>query len=384
MKIALVDTIIVKNDAVSNVARDRYFAIKEYFKNQPVEIKAYSLKNDYSWQETVIIRHPFEVVYKDFFSHDIYIFSWAIFSPFFPFIRIIKEMNPRAKVIIRFHNVTPIELVAANTKNLILESYKQFVLFDLADKIWADSEFNKQDLLNYGIKAEKIEVLPPAIQFKSSKPLLLNELLAHKKTSKINLLFVGRFYPSKGVHDLIEACRYILKQGVDNFKLTLVSSLRFSDPLYLKKGLDLIKVYRLDSHIEFVEDVTEHELEEIFKRTHIFVTASLHEGFCVPIVEALYYGCYPIAYHNSNLPYIINQLGQTVDNKNVEDLAECLFKITSAFSNAHELEQLKVEVKGVMTPYSDFLELAIQYARSFEQESINEKFFRLFDKIALC
>lgn len=369
MKIALVAPVIIKNDAVSNGVRDKYHALKNL--DYISEIKIYCFGCEYDWPEVIRVNKSVELLYHDFLSKDIYIFEWAIYNNLIPFLRLIdtnisnNNIQHKPKIVIHFHNVTSPELVDASQRELMQKSYEQFVLFNCAHKVWSTSEFNKQELIDWGVKEEKISLLPPAIQFRDINPPTISQLMQYKKNVTIHLLYVGRFVPSKGLVDLIEAMRIIVKKGVRNIKLNLAGGLTFSDNHYLEKIKELIASYELNEYIDIILDADEDQLRDLYKLSHIFVTPSLHEGFCVPIVEAVHYGCYVIAYHNSNLPYIIKHFGITVENKNKNLLAKTLFMAVQVFSQSKNLKTIPIELLGKFISYEDFLQQATDYANSF-------------------
>lgn len=380
MKIALISPVIVKNDAVSNIVRDKYFALK---KLKDVEITTYCYNNHYDWEKTIKINSSIELLYRNFLSHDIYIFEWAIYYEFISYMRLIKAIDQKrnAKIVVHFHNFTPLELVNESVRKNIQLSYEQFALFDLADQIWSTSEFNKIELINYGIDESKISLLSPAIQFKDDCPLSVSELMNHKEGLIVNLLYVGRFVQSKGILDLIEAVNYAVNKGLVNIKLNLVGAAIFSDQEHLTEIKNLINHYKLEKYINIILDASEAVLKNLFKISHIFITASHHEGFCVPVIEALYYGCFVIAYDNSNLPYLLNNLGALVENRNKELLAKTLFKAVKVFSQTDKLKDIPVALLGNFFTYKNFLKRTTHYASQFTYNNFENQLNHLLQDL---
>jgi glycosyltransferase involved in cell wall biosynthesis len=51
-----------------------------------------------------------------------------------------------------------------------------------------------------------------------------------------------------------------------------------------------VEKYGLSNSVEFKGVVSDNELDELYQKSFGFINASLHEGFCIPVLEALYYG----------------------------------------------------------------------------------------------
>ena len=125
------------------------------------------------------------------------------------------------------------------------------------------------------------------------------------------VLTVGRFVAAKDLVDLVEAVR-ALDPGVGPVRLVLAGSTRFSSAGLVE---DLrSRAGSLPPHvdIELVENPDAAELASLDEHVHIFVTASRHEGFCVPVIEALAAGCRVVATDAGALPDTVGPCGRVV------------------------------------------------------------------------
>ena len=94
----------------------------------------------------------------------------------------------------------------------------------LRDHVICDSEFNRDDLLAYGLPAERLSVLHlPA-------PDVASPRRARSLRGRVELLFVGRFVRAKGVVDLLRAIELLHERGVSGFRVTLAGNQSFADP----------------------------------------------------------------------------------------------------------------------------------------------------------
>ncbi len=183
---------------------------------------------------------------------------------------------PKALV---YHNITPPEFFRHDPfiANLCrsgreqLKEWKSSVI-----TAFADSRFNADELMALGY--DQPELLPL---------LDLSSITPETRKSKPvagNLLFVGRISPHKNQAALI-ACVYYLKRMTNRpYRLTLVGS---GDPVYGEYLRLLAKQLGLEGDVEFVGKASHANLFKFYQSTDAYVSASLHEGFGVPLVEAM-------------------------------------------------------------------------------------------------
>lgn len=215
----------------------------------------------------------------------------------------------KGKIIIRYHNITPAEFFEGYNENHFSQcslGRKQTVRLAkiFSDAVWlVDSNYNAEDIIAYVAK-ENIFVCPPfhkIEEWADKKPdeNVLKELVNNQM---INLLFVGRVVPNKG-HILLIDILYSFCKNYDNkVKLRVIG--KFDDGL--AKYNDLIKEkinrYGLGNYIEFIGEINDATLMSYYLGSDIFICTSEHEGFCVPIVEANYFGLPIIARNSSAIP----------------------------------------------------------------------------------
>ena len=120
-----------------------------------------------------------------------------------------------------------------------------------------------------------------------ARPALARRLAAQKERGGADLLFVGKVSPHKGQHDLVKALAAYRRLYDPEARLHLVGGAisdeyrtaveRFADELGL-----------LDA-VEIAGSVTHEELIAYYAAADAFVCLSNHEGFCVPLLEAMYH-----------------------------------------------------------------------------------------------
>lgn len=241
------------------------------------------------------------------------------------------------KKIVIYHNITPPEFFRGYDYNLecLTQTGIEGVRF-LADKVdycLAVSEFNKQNLRELGYKVP-IDVLPVIIPFDDYKRKPNQDILERYKDGKHNIIFTGRVAPNKCHQDIITAFACYKKYYDSKARLFLVGSYNETDTYYrkLKKYIELLKL----EDIVFTGHIKFEEILAYYRVADVFLCMSEHEGFCVPLVEAMFFGVPIIAYNCTAVPITLGDAGILVDKKDSIETAALINKVISD-SNLREL-----------------------------------------------
>lgn len=233
--------------------------------------------------------------------------------------------------ILLYHNITPYEFFAGYSDtawNLCKKG--QEGLQYLADKVEyciAVSQYNKEDMIKAGYKC-KIDVLPILIPF-SDYDKTPNEriLRRYKDDGYVNILFTGRIAPNKKQEDVIRAFYMYQKYYNAKARLFIVGSYNGMESYYYKlknyvKELKLNNVY-FTGHIKFDEILAYYSIADIF------LCMSEHEGFCVPLVEAMKFNVPIVAYDSSAIGDTLGGTGILLQDKNPLEVAGMIHYIMS-------------------------------------------------------
>lgn len=313
LRVAVICPWFFRGDAVGAAARETYLRLSE---RTDLIVDALWTVNDY---DDVHGRHceTLAELLLDpiFLQADVIIYVFAVYHAFFD-AQLIG--NGHGKQIVRFHNVTPKKYMPEKHWPVIERSFVQIQNFAFADQIWADSRENLEELERQGVGGPRALIIPLAVH------PLITASLSDKPARRIEMIFVGRFFESKGVHELIEAADILRQTTKAPFRLRLIGNVRFSDPDYITMVTGMIASSGLEDVVEFVGSISGDELGQAYREAHIFVTGSRHEGFCVPVIEGLAAGCIPISYAVSNLRFIANDLGQLARTDTPAALAQAM------------------------------------------------------------
>lgn len=337
-------------DAVGAAARETYLRLSY---DDRFDVTALYTLNDYDDVKGRQVATLADLLLDpDFLVADVIIYVFAIYHEFF---NAMLVGNGHAKQVVRFHNVTPKRFMPEKHWGVIDKSFAQIQNFRRADEVWADSRENLEELARQHVIGDHIHVVPLAV----IPPAVAK--LEDKPTDLIELLYVGRFAVSKGIIDLVKAAAQLKSLTDTPFRLRLVGNMRLSDQDYVSSIQREIKKAGLEDVVEMVGTASNDMLAEAFKTSHIYVTASRHEGFCVPVIEALASGCIPVSYPVSNLRYIADGLGKLAADDTPGSLAEALHKVVESLSTPSALLSLD---RGEMSA-AQFDKMAAEYVEGF-------------------
>ena len=152
-----------------------------------------------------------------------------------------------------------------------------------AQAIIVSSKFEYEDALEFGIKKEKIHIIPMGIDVKEfeKKPSVFEEL---------QILFVGRIARVRRIELLLQA----VSQLSFPFHLTLVGDEEKTSSVtrtgYLNELKQLTKQLNLGNKVTFVGKKPSQDLKTFYQSADIFVYPSLYENFAQPLLEAASFG----------------------------------------------------------------------------------------------
>ena len=180
----------------------------------------------------------------------------------------------------------------------------------------ADSAFNESELVALGYSGTAVVPLLIDMQVKSPTPdpVLAASLAARRaREGGADLMYVGKISPHKAPHDLVKMLEVVRLTLDPAARLHLVGS-----PLgetYEPALRAFVSELGLDGAVYFAGSVSGAELEAYFQAADVFVMASDHEGFCVPLAEAMGHGVPIVAYGVTAVPETVGGAGLVLPDK---------------------------------------------------------------------
>lgn len=201
-------------------------------------------------------------------------------------------------LMVDYHNITPAPLLAgwvpwaAETAE---EGQRQLVaLAGRSTVAVADSAYNDRDLQAAGYRTRY--VAPPLFDFGSTAPdkAVVAELRAQRSGNGANWLFVGRLAPNKAQHHLVAALACYRRWIDPDARLYLVGTTMGDS--YAAAVRRYARRVGVGDSVQIVGAVDGATLAAYYAGADVFVSASEHEGFCIPLVEAMQSGLPVVAY----------------------------------------------------------------------------------------
>jgi glycosyltransferase involved in cell wall biosynthesis len=225
----------------------------------------------------------------------------------------------REALVIDYHNITPAryfarwEPVAAASMERARAELRQ--LAPVTVLALADSPFNQAELVEVGYR--RTSVSPLLVDYQRydgpADARALVRLERRRASGGARWLFVGRLAPNKCQHDVIGAFAAYRRLFDARARLTLVGGM--TSRLYFRSLRRLAEELDLGDSIELVDAVPFGELLAYYRTSDIFVCLSEHEGFCIPIVEALHLGLPVVAFRAAAVPDTVAGGGVLIDDK---------------------------------------------------------------------
>jgi glycosyltransferase involved in cell wall biosynthesis len=93
---------------------------------------------------------------------------------------------------------------------------------------------------------------------------------------------------------------------------------------YNKELRDLIDQLDLGKSVIFTNKICLSDLKTYYTLSHAFLCMSEHEGFCVPLLESMYFNLPILAYNSTAIPFTLDKSGVLINTKNYDEIAELI------------------------------------------------------------
>lgn len=214
--------------------------------------------------------------------------------------------------IIMVHDLLPLIFPRYHKKQYYYFKYALPRILKNSMKILTVSQYTKHQIVNfYKIPEEKICVI-----YNGIGDCFLNQTPNYAKQDYI--LYVGRISPTKNIINLIKAFEMLVSNDKFALKLKLTGSHR---------DLNFKIDEKARNQIEFISNVSDKELVDLYMNARLLAFPSLSEGFGFPPLEAMACGCPVVTSHVASLPEVCGDAACYVDPYNVESIAEGIRKV---------------------------------------------------------
>jgi glycosyltransferase involved in cell wall biosynthesis len=156
-------------------------------------------------------------------------------------------------------------------------------------------------------------------------------LAALQQLAHVHVLFVGRVARNKRQDRVMETFDQYWRCINRHSSLWLVGN-DTNDPDYRAELARLHASLASGDHIHFTGKVPDDTLRAFYRGCHVFLCASEHEGFCMPIAQAMAAGLPVIALAAGAVPETLGGAGLLVHTWDTPRVAELLHLVTDPHS----------------------------------------------------
>jgi glycosyltransferase involved in cell wall biosynthesis len=228
-----------------------------------------------------------------------------------------------------YHNITPPEYFASVHRTLARQCFRGrreiHAYVDRCDLAMGDSEFNRQDLEQLGFTRTAVLPVVPDFSHLDEPP---DTLVAQQFDDEwTNIVFVGRVIANKKIEDLIRFFHAYHTRFNARSRLLIVGVFSLFERYFAALSHMAEQLHLTNVH--FVGHVSDAELVAYYELADLFLCASEHEGFCVPLVEAFYKEVPVLAYAATAVPATMDGAGVLYEDKDPHHVAALMDAILS-------------------------------------------------------
>jgi glycosyltransferase involved in cell wall biosynthesis len=273
-----------------------------------------------------------------------------------PAYHLANRYNPKLKVMWTFHGMTPAPYMSVRKDRWLMRARRMASIRSMrrSGLIHVFSHSMKNEVARWGVDPSKVVVMPLGADL--GRMASGNGRRVREKYSigdRFLLLYVGRLVNFKHVDELIRAV-----SKVDGVALAVVGGGPERDNLE-----KLVAELHAEERVKFAGVVPDGELPGYYAACDAWATASRHEGFCVPVIEAVAAGKPSIVPELAAMPETAENAGMTYRSGDVEELAE---KIKTLSEDRALYERLAASAKAS--------------APSFEMSAVMERYVRMVEE----
>lgn len=247
------------------------------------------------------------------------------------------------KKIVVYHNITPAHFFADYNQELedLCRRGREGISMvrEAADYCLAVSEYNKKELVEAGYTCD-IDVLPILIPYADYEKEPDSAVMEQYSDDWVNIVFVGRIVPNKKQEDIIKTFYYYKKFVNPKSRLFLVGAYGGLERYYgrLRKYVEELQL----EDVYFTGHAKFNEILAYYRIADVFLCMSEHEGFCIPLVEAMYFNIPIVAYSDTGVKETLSYAGLKLEKKDCKAAAEMI----DMLMQNEELREKVIEIQN--------------------------------------
>lgn len=230
--------------------------------------------------------------------------------------------------VLQYHNVTPAHFFAgydaAVYRLAMLGREDLKSLAGRTDIAFGDSEYNRRELEELGFTNTGVFPIAVDIERLTHAPRRPALEAVLRSEGWLNFLFVGRIVPNKKIEDHIKLAEHYKRYVDEQYRFVFVGKTD-ATPKYYAAIEELLQRYRMPpGRFLFTGPVPDIDLAAYYRTARVYISLSEHEGFCVPLLEAMAADVPVLAYGAAAVPDTLGGAGVQFAPKDLEFAAELL------------------------------------------------------------
>jgi glycosyltransferase involved in cell wall biosynthesis len=230
---------------------------------------------------------------------------------------LVAAANAGQMVVVDYHNMTPAEYFSAweprAARSMQLGRRQLAELAPHLSGALADSEYNAAELAGFGVRGALACPILLDLSEYHQPPDPADPAVAAGLDDHPLWLFVGRVAPNKCQHDVIAAFAAYHRLYAPGSRLAIVGAV--TSGRYQKALERMVDDLGVAGAVEFTGSAPFGALLAYYRRADVFVCLSEHEGFCVPVIEAMELGVPVVAYSAAAVTETVADAGILLQDK---------------------------------------------------------------------
>jgi len=228
-----------------------------------------------------------------------------------------------------YHNITPARFFLGfhpHLAGLCYHGRRELRAFAPRTELGlGDSEFNRRELEQAGYaRSAVLPIVHDFARYAGRPAPVVRRLYGDGRR---NILFVGRVIPNKKVDDLLRVFAVYKRHFDPRSRLLVVGDYRGHER-YLQRLRELVRRLRLQD-VVLTGHVEDDELRAYYSVADAFLCLSEHEGYCVPLVEAMHFGVPVLAFDAGAVRETLRGGGVLLTSKRPEEVAGLLHEVVT-------------------------------------------------------
>jgi glycosyltransferase involved in cell wall biosynthesis len=323
MRVALISYNAQAGDAIGNLVAEKL----AFFLDRNADVRVF-VENDSrlhlairSHCDRICLEQVEPTAWQFLQSSDLVVVEYGQYYGLLGLLPMLAGGKPR--IVFDYHGITPPELWSGHNREAIEQGIHQCDRVWSADVALTHSRFAARELHRHtAFPPEHTRLLPHFVDRACFSPGVHSRYLHGRMglTSGSILLFVGRLAPNKRVPVLVEALA-LLRNHTPTVHAVIIGD---TSDLYNQEAIrcrQRAAELGVADRLHFLGHVSDEELRDAYRSADVFVMPSRHEGFCIPVLEAMASGLPVLAARSGALPETTAGAGLTFAPDDPADLA---------------------------------------------------------------